>query len=832
MGAAACHPVGCCQPAGLPTDAPLEFNDDILDAPVEVVVDDMGVAHIFGEDVAELAYGLGFMHGRERRFQVTVFKHAGSGRLSEILGASYINSDRYLRLFSYGVDEQIANMSDRDRELLEHYTAGLNQGAQHAGYSAEMNLLAMVLGSNFDDPFTLKDIVSIIRLQQNDQSTALGPELARSLIQANLPTSDPRREKLLVAVPAAGIPIVRNEEFAGTPDFTPQTSVKKLLKVDRLAPPPTKPKTQAQKEWTKAHYELNEKVRPLLDKVLYEGASNSWVVSGEKTTTGNAVLANDPHLGHGIPGIFYMAHLQAPEWNITGVSFPGIPAILIGHGDHVAWGITNSFADGQDLIRLKDVEDKGTHYELDGVAVPYGRLTQTYKVGTGDDAEILEEEWRTTIFGPVLPPGWDGRYDGRETYAYSWTAFNYPELSSNLMTSWWDFARSENMDEALPHLQNFIAPPMNFAMAFTDGTIGYHTSGIIPIRKSDGSVLVPRNGKSRSGGWGPPVPWEYKPTLRNPARGYLVSSNQRIVDDDGPIAHLMGGEAAEPYRALRITSELDALLENDGKATPEEILAIQQNVYSAQAEALLPAFKAACTTDVDDVEANLIEEFCSRLDGFDGRFTKDAEGALVYYLLEQELRSVIIERILGEDVAPAVAGQRFVHLAVHKAIIDDFEGVEGTLLDDPATARNEGVERYIEAAEQRALALAIEAGTDDPTNWRWGNVHRTKWDGLLAGQPVVGGLFQTERQEESGCSTCPRAEGRIDVTFGAGLRLLAEMSTPIKARMVIDTGNSGHFGSPYMLNQYPLWTEGNPMELPMSRGDIDARSVGWVKISP
>ncbi len=130
------------------------------------------------------------------------------------------------------------------------------------------------------------------------------------------------------------------------------------------------------------------------------------------------------------------------------------------------------------------------------------------------------------------------------------------------------------------------------------------------------------------------------------------------------------------------------------------------------------------------------------------------------------------------------------------------------------------------------MAKVIERGGEDPTGWRWGNVHKTKWDGLLAGQPVIGGMFQTEPQEESGCSTCVRAEGRIDVTFGAGLRLLAEMSTPIKSRMIIDTGNSGHFGSPHMLDHYPLWTEGNPMAVPRERGDIEARLEGWLKISP
>ncbi len=831
VATAACHPLGCCAPAALPVGEPLALQDDALANDVEILVDDMGIPHVYGEDMPELAYGLGFMHGRERRFQITVVKHAATGRLSEILGSSYLNSDRYLRIFTYRLDEQIAAMSDRDRTLLETYTAGLNQGAKNAGNSSEMNLLGLVLGSNFDEEFTLRDVLSIIRFFQNDQSTALTPELARSLIQANLPASDPRRQALLVAVPADDIPIVRTEEFAGTRDFQPQTPPKQQLPFGTLAPTPAKPATQAQQQITSQQRELDEKVRVLLDKILFEGASNSWVVSGSKTESGNAVLANDPHLGHGIPGIFYMAHLNAPDWTITGVSFPGIPAILIGHGDNIAWGITNSFADGQDLVRLQTVSGKTTHYELDGAAMPFGTLTQTYKLGPGDDAETFTEQWRTSIFGPVLPGGWDGRYDARETYAYMWTAYNYPEKSADLMGSWWDLARASTLDEALPPLQSFFAPPMNFAMAFTDGTIGYHTSGIIPVRKSTGSVLVPRNGRTRNGGWAEPVPFEFKPTLRNPERGFIVSSNQRIVADDGPIAHLMGGEAAEPYRAERITKELQALVDA-GKVSNADILDIQQNTRSAQADRILEALQAACVRDVSGHPAELVGTFCDRLEGFDGDFTLDSEGALAYLVLERELREVIIERIVGVDAAPRVQSQRFVHLAVHNALRAEFNELPAPLLDNPATGRVEGIAAYIEEAQARALDVILEVAGEDPVNWRWGNVHKTKWDGLLAGQPVIGGMFQTERVEQSGCNTCVHAEGPLDVTFGSGLRFIAEMSSPIQAKMVIDTGNSGHWGSPHMMDQFPLWNSGEPMVLARTRAEVEERLEGWVKITP
>jgi|GEM_PF-792702 len=832
LALAACHPAGCFHPPGLNPDTPLTLSGQGVDGDVDIYVDNMGVPHIFADNKNDLMYGLGFMHARERLFQVTVFKHASQGRLSELLGESYLNADRFLRIYSYNLDAQMAAFSDRDMFLLESYTAGLNAGKEHAGNSAEMNLLSSVYGAEFE-PFTVRDIAAIIRLQQDDQSTALVPELARAFLQSQLATDDPRYDALVRKVPAEGIPIVRKEEHVGLDNFRPAQQV---VSRSTLTSQPQTLYSPDKSALHKPRRQLSKKIQELLQKVNHRGASNSWAVDGAHTDEGVPVLLNDPHLGHSAPGIFYMVHMETPDYMAAGVSFPGLPAVLIGHGRHIAWGITNSFADAQDLVRITPYSGRDDMYLLDGVAQNYGRITQTYKLGAGEDAPVYEETWRTTVFGPLLPSGWSHRTpdDGFE-YAYMWTAQQYPEESSHLMSSWMDIAASENMDDALDALQRFTAPPMNFAMAFTDGTIGYHTSGIIPVRLSDESVTTPRDGRFSSAGWGDPVPYVYKPTLRNPERGWLVSSNQRIVDDDGPISHLMGGEAANPHRAMRITELVEAAVE-DGSASADELLAIQQDSRSAQAARLLPILQEHCPSSAGEHDDQLVANFCQAIRDFDGNFVKDSMGAMPFFYFLKGVQEHIMQTHLGER-GLEIARVSFVDLALEHAMLNEAKSeeegrVRSPLLDDPATSGREGLGGMIAGGTARAIDQLVEQAGPDPANWRYGNHHKLSFEGLLSGVPAVGEFFKTPATEQDGCHTCVRAEGRIPVTFGAGLRLQAVMTDPPAVRMIIDNGNSGHFGNVHLTDQHERWTNGDPMQLPMTVSEIEQQLEGKIELRP
>ncbi|MCP4499187.1 MAG: penicillin acylase family protein [Deltaproteobacteria bacterium] len=826
---AACHPLSCYGPPVLDAATPLTLSGQDLDDDVDIYVDNMGVPHIFAENETDMMYGLGFMHARQRLFQISVFKYASQGRLCEILGADYLDADRFFRLYIYRLDELLDALSERDIAIIDSYAAGLNAGAEHAGKSAEMNLLSVAYGADFE-PFSRRDIVSIMRLQQNGQSGVVIPELIRSYVQSKLKANDSRTAIFTSRTPNGGVPVVSSEDHAGEANFQAQVPVKhrdafkqEPQNVQELSGPPRKSSEGARTI-------LSPKVQKLLESLYSKGASNSWAVDGAHTEEGVPVLLNDPHLGHGAPGIFYMVHMETPNFMVAGVSFPGLPAVLIGHGKSMAWGITNSYADGQDLARITPYQNRDDMYLLDGLPQNYGRITQSYKLGASDDAEVFEEVLRTTPFGPLLPDSWRyGMPDDGFEYAYMWTAQKYPKESGRLMSAWMDFVASENLDQALSALQNFTAPPMSFAMAFTDGTIGYHTSGIIPVRRSDEPTHLPRDGRFSSANWGEPVPFQYKPTLRNPTRGFFVAANQRIVEEDGPIAHLMGGEGATPHRAKRITERvLEAL--DDGKASADELLAIQQDIRSVQARNLQPIFAAHCPTNAGEHDSLLVENFCTQIRDFDGSFDKDSLGALPFYYLVVAVQETITRTHLGED-AVRMSGIPFITMSIENALLAEAaDETRSVLFDNPSTDAREGGAEMIALATDAAITALVEQAGPHPDNWRYGIHHTLSFGGLLKDVPVVGGLFTTPKQEESGCHTCIRAEGRIPVTFGAGLRLQAIMTDPPSVRMIIDTGNSGHFGNKHLDDQYPLWSEGNPMKLPMSQSEIDAQLEGKIEL--
>ena len=819
----ACHPLSCFHPPELPTNQALELpgNDGWPQDPVEVLIGELGIPHIYANSEADLAFGIGFMHARDRLFQVILLRAAGQGRLTEIFGADLFSADQELRLLTYRIDEQLARASDAQWEMMEAYCAGMNAGAAHAGQSAEMQLL----GIGFE-PFTPRDVLAIARLQTWDLASGMWSELDRVRVAARIPADDPRFALLTQSAPTGGRPVVLAEEHAGARDFvqaqTPGPSPD--VATPASAPLPT-PKT-----YRKRSPRAREILRAL-GLFNGRGASNVWAVSGAHTEHGFPVVAHDPHLSHQGPGVFYMLHLEAPDFRIAGGSFPGLPGILIGHGDHVAWGLPVSNADSQDLVRITPYQGQDDLYLLDGAPQNYGRIVQTYKLGPEEDAEVVEEVWKTTVFGPILPPGFDYLQDEGANYALMWTGFDPFGTSGDMLRSFWNLGRAKNVEEATAALQEFIAPPMSLGMAFSDGTIAYRLSGDIPVRKSTESSGFPRDGRTRNAGWAGRLPPEYKPQLTNPEKGYLIAANQRVVESEGPQAALVGMEGATPYRARRIHERLEKLLADGHKATTEEIFEIQQDVESIEARELAAALGAACPAQIDGHDDQRVAAFCSAVADFDAQFDVDSEGALPFTWLWEALKHEILRTHLGDEVADQVGGNTGASMAVEEAVRKAAAGESSVLIADPALAGEESLADFVARVAGPVLDRLVEEAGANPGDWRWGNHHRLAIRSPLNSAPVIGFLFETASREESGCTPCVRSERGTPVTNGAALRIIGEMDPAgPKVRLINDSGNSGHFGHRHLEDQAPLWSEGKPVQLDLERSEVESQLEGWLRI--
>ena len=854
LGASACHPLACCTPADLPKDAPLVLaaESDRLNAPVDVAYDELGIPHIYGESEPDLAYALGFMHGRDRQFQIYIYVHAALGRLTELLGEGLLPVDRDNRLLTYQLDEQVKAVSDRDRAILLAYADGLNQGSRYVGRSAEMQ----VLGVDWED-VGIREVLAVMRLQQWSQSAGLDDEMARHRMRKALPAEV--FAELWVETPSRGEPIVSAESHSGDA-FTFGADRQRDEYLTRFHQGPgTSRARSAQPPTGRTKSTQQRLVKDVLDNVRTDvgrifggtgkGASNSWAVSGALTASGNPVLCNDPHLGHSAPGVFYMVHMSGPDFDVVGGTFPGLPAVLIGHGQHVAWGITNAAADIQDVLVLNTIDNDQQIYVVDDNPIHLTPVVNRYKLGKGADADVVEEIDYESIFGPVLPDLY-GEGTSRSTpwvepgerLVLQWTASHFPEEMGNLISAFWDLAQAENIDQVHEAVQHFASPAMNLAIAIHDSDGGdagihYRLSGIIPVRGDDQRVDIPRSATSRRSGMVGVLPSKQKPQLDNPELGYLVASNQRVVDNNDLSQRFVGYEGIRPWRANRIHERLRELLADGNKPSRDEICVIQQDIESIEARELASVLGKHCPKTVPGYSDDVVGAFCDSVGDFDGVYDLEAQ-AQPFARLTRAVTEVALSRHLDDDLRDDVIGRSFVQMTLHGLLLAaDSGAVSPALYDDPATTKREGIDELVADAAVIALdILTAELGTN-PDDWKWERQHTLAFKGILASAPVVGGLFETGAHPETGTSNVPRAEDAnpndgLRCSFGAGLRLHAEMGEKPTIGMINDIGNSGHFGHRHLEDQYPLWTKGETRELLQSQGDVEAVNDGLLRLEP
>jgi penicillin G amidase len=821
-----CHPFSCLHPTEFPLDVPEEIvssNETYPKAPVDVRMDHFGIPHIEAESQNDLAYAQGYLHGRDRLWQILLQRAFSTGRLTEIFGNIALDVDRRNRILTYKLKDHVANLSERNMQLVQAYSAGVNDAAERYGRTPEM----WILGVNFE-VYTPRDALALARLQAWNLSAGMGAELARNRIIQRLAEDDPRRSELLAPTPTFGTPVVKASEHSGSIDYTPT----QMTTYSKRAAPPI-PKNKGSKGSRQVIHPTMEHLRNMMQ---YKGASNVWAVHGDKTASGHPILAHDPHLSHSGPGLFHLAHLKTDDYMSAGGSIPGLPGVVLGQGRHIAWGSPVANTDSMDLIRISPYEDRADLYLLDGEPRAYETIEQTFRYGPDDDAASFTETWQVTEFGLVLPPVFDSQMEEDDIFVLKWPGFDPIEDNGNLFTSLWDLAAASNVEEATAALQEFTSPPLSYGLAFSDGTIAYRLSGEIPVRKSDEPIGYPRDGSSSQAGWSGKIPAAYKPQLENPERGFLVAANQRMIESSGPSANFIGIEGASPYRAFRITERLEELLE-EKKPTADDIIAIQQDVESVAARNLAGIFSTAIPDFVLGPTPEHVQLLKQELAAFDGSFTIESRAALFYTRLDRTVRQQILQAHFNEDVADQLFGHSFVEMAIHEAIQNEASGSSPALLDNPETSDYDGLAGFMSNAARDALQSLVDDIGDDAEEWTWGKVHTLSFRGALASAPVIGMLFQTQAYPEPGCRTCVRAEQasasrKGAVSAGAVFRIIAEMSETPQVRMVNDSGQSGHFGHRHFADLYPFWSGGLPIKVALEDGEIEKVVEGRARFLP
>ena len=560
-----------------------------LRAPVEVIWTDHAVPHVFAGSLHDAVFAQGFLHARDRLWQMELVRRAIQGRLAEVLGEPALETDRFLRRVGLwdAARRDAAAMPPDDRALLQAYADGVNAALER--WSGPLPPEFLVLGFE-PEPWAPVHTIAVAKMLSLTLAS-YGQSLAVARALRRLPRD---RARWL---------------FPEFPDW------------DATILPPAP--------------EIPPLARSLVDRYSFAAASNSWVVDGSRTASGRPILANDMHLELQAPSLWYMAGLHAPATDTfpaldaVGTTVAGAPLVVAGRNRAIAWGYTNAYVDDVDLfIERVDPADSTRYLTPDG-SRPFEVRAETLSV-KGREAPVVMDI-RRTRHGPVMPVG-DGRASGDTVLAMRWTAHDPTTairglFRLNLARDWPGFLEAADLlDE----------PHQNLVYADTAGHIGYVLAGTVPIRGDRRpATVVPRPGWTGEWDWTGALPFDEHPRTLDPAAGYVVTANNRQTAE--PVAELISDSWLQPFRAMRIT---EMIVGAGPGLTADDIHAMQLDVYDLYAERYVDrAIEAADSAGLTDVAASLR--------AWDLRATGASRAAPLFYAWNEILRRELARDIYG-----------------------------------------------------------------------------------------------------------------------------------------------------------------------------------------
>ncbi|MGE5156246.1 MAG: penicillin acylase family protein, partial [Betaproteobacteria bacterium] len=571
--------------------------------------------------------------------------------------------------------------------------------------------------------------------------------------------------------------------------------------------------------------------------------SNNWVVAPSMSLTGGALLANDPHLGISMPSIWYMNGLHcrivdaACPYDVAGVSFPGVPGVVLGHNARIAWGATNVAPDVQDLVIERVDPANPANYLHLGKSIPFDVRREQIKVKGGATVDL---EVRSTVHGPILN-GVEDKLTDAPPMALRWTATLDTDHTVEAILK---LNTAANFDDFRASLSLFGAPSQNFVYADVDGHIGYQLPGDIPIRSNpDDRGARPVRGDDGSGEWTGRIPYDQLPWQLDPPDGWIVSANNAAVDANYP--HFIGQEWDPGYRAERIIDLVNAY-GADG-LTLDELGAIQFDSSPLRARDIVPLLATAKPATEDG------RTIAGRIAAWDGTCGIDSTGCAAWNAWEYRVLRDVFDDELGSTLARDYVGSPFSWVVLTK------------LLDEPANrwwddvttpGQTEGAEQIVARAMDEAGA-ELRATVGSPDRWSWGRLHTATFREPTLGASGIGPL---EWYFDDGPHPVPGMAGAVnntyyrytaaypdpadsafrpvgidhvfDMTNMPSYRLTIDMSDLDGARIVITTGQAGNPFDRHYNDQIGAWSSGRTIPLPFTAQAIAAAAVSTLTLTP
>ena len=783
-----------------------ELSFQGLHEPVEIITDRYGVPHIYAQNEDDLFFAQGYVHAFERLWQMELNRRISSGRLSEIFGQLALETDKFARRLGMhrAANEAVRQLPEHSKRILDAYAQGVNAFIERNQNKLPLEFTILRFKP---EPWRIEDSIQWSKMMGWNLGGNWETEVIRARIVAKLGAE--RAAKLEAGYdPNHPLIIPPGVEYQG-------------INLGML--------------------EQYEQLKQLSGFGML-GASNNWVVDGTMTTTGMPILCNDPHLGQAAPSIWYECHLVADDIDVIGVSFPGTPGIVIGHNQYIAWGVTNAISDVEDLYIEKFNPDNPYQYEYLGKWEDVRVEHEEIKVRGSKDPVI--EDVRITRHGPILTSmphplkddktGKNGNAAGEVVelpLALRWTGLEKHSIVSavqklNLATNWEGFRDA---------LRDWDQPPQNMIYADIQGNIGYVMAGAIPIR-AQGHALLPSPGWTGEYEWTGYIPFDELPQTFNPEQHYIVTANNRVVDDAYP--YYITHEWLNGYRAQRIRD----LLTGNGKLALSNMATIQSDQYSLPASEIVPhILKLKGETENERAALAILRNWNYIL-------APDSTGAAIYSRVLFKLERIVFNAMLGDEetLMHSYLGVGTTILALQNGYSSRNKPLLIRLLherDDRWFAHSviPNGPRSWDDAISSAFTASIEDleekfGTDI-SKWKYGKIHKMTYSHPLGtikpldkifnrGPYTVGGDIDTVNM---GASLPNQPETVVTVPSYRQILNLADLKASLSGH---SPGQSGHPASKHYADFIKPWLSVEHHPQLFERGAIEENAEGILHMIP
>ncbi len=806
-----------------------------LAAPVSIQRDAHGMPHLRASSLDDLLFAQGFVTAQDRLWQMDSFRRHAAGTLAEILGPSLVAHDRLQRTFELrnSADRALTTLPPDQLHQLERYAAGVNASIQlqRSHLPIEFRLLRYEPA-----PWTPRDTLLVALVMFQDLTTSFSSELNREALTAKLPAHlvddlyptvtwrdhPPAQPIVDLTAPQKDIPDIPLDES--------QT------RLDRPALSTTSEDLIA----------LQQTLRNPICDGCFAGSGN-WVVSGAHTSTGKPLLSNDMHLTHNVPGIWYEADLQTPtptgNLHVAGVSLPGVPFIIVGHNEHVAWGFTNLGAEVQDLY-IEHVRGKANSAEYEtpsGAWKPLLRDREVIRVKNSKDVVL---DIAGTQHGTVVTPIISGILPSeKRAISLRWIVYDPAALNIALL----GINNATDGASLVEAFSAFGGPAQNLVYADDQGHIGYHAIGRIPLR---GSVMtpseispVPTDALDSTQEWVGTIPYERLPQAIDPANGILATANNRVTRDDYtyPIALNWGA----PYRNQRIWKVLtDKSISMKNQLTPADMLALQTDIYSdldrviAQrlAYAIDHASKPELTKD------KRLHEAADLLRDWNGNVDADAAAPAIVVATRAALWPLLINpqvtpqgKSQPNPTAQTEGKTQPLPVAALYSWGNKSYAEEWLIMHTPARWLPKTYATWDDLlATAVADSLRIANAPVDIAKWHYGEFRPLDIEHPVFGQAallqrIIGVPTGPGVHPQSGDDATVKQVGR---TFGPSERFTADLADLDHSTLNLVLGESSNPTSQWFMDQWPAWYSGTTFPLPFSNAAVDAATTHTLTLTP